>query len=279
MKTLILNESGEFKDIAHLFHFVELLFIGLVKLDFKVSDVNNICIPHWPDPSWKGKEQKHNEWIINKIFPNVKVIHKIDETHENILVDRGQCEEGNIMNKCYAKYIRMFDPYKWSSLLTISSQPSLKPIVTYIDRQSASRRKLPPDMHNKLIHFLYSQSDITFQPVKMEKLSFEEQVNVAQKTDLLIGVHGNGLTHTAFMRPHRSVCEIFVPGVPFIWDYYTMSKMMGHEYLCIFNSNPSLPYMFNLSYCKFGGNVLCETCNFDPRILLGMISQIKEEKP
>jgi hypothetical protein len=105
----------------------------------------------------------------------------------------------------------------------------------------------------------------------MEDLSFEEQVKAIQRTDLLISVHGNGLTHSAFMKPHRNVVEIFVPGVQFIWDYYTLSKMMGHEYTCIFNGGPALPYMFNL------GNGVCQRDTFPMEILSGIIAQIKDE--
>ena len=252
MNTLILTETGDFKDIAHFFHFVELLFIGLVDLHCEPREVNFICIPHWPHDSWKGKEQPHNEWIIKKIFPNAQVIHTVDDSHKSTLVDRQLCNHGKIINKSYAKYIKRFDPFKWFNLVTFPSEPTQKPVITYIDRQSANKRRLSSEMHNKLIHFLFAQKDIVFQPVKMEKLDFESQVKLIRKTDLLIGVHGNGLTHTIFMKPHSAVCEIFVPGVPFIWDYYTLSKMMGHEYLCIFNGQPSLPYMFTL------GNRLCE---------------------
>lgn len=271
MNTLILTETGDFRDIAHFFHFMELLLIGITELHCDPKEIDYVCIPHWPYPSWKGKEQPHNEWVINKIFPRAKVIHKVDETHNNTLVDRAKCDHGNI-NKTYAKYIKQFDPYRWFKLIDLNIEPSSKIVVTYIDRQTSSKRRLPPVVHEKILKFMNSMSDITFQHLQMESLNFEEQVSAVQKTDLLIGVHGNGLTHSLFMKPRGSVCEIFVPGLPFIWDYYTLSKMMSHEYLCIFNGTPVLPYMFNL------GNQICNSVDVNPIFIEGMIKQLIEER-
>ena len=73
------------------------------------------------------------------------------------------------------------------------------------------------------------------------------------------------------MKPHRNVVEIFVPGITFQWDYYTLSKMMGHEYTCIFNGSPVLPYMFNLV------NSTCQQDDFPTDIIKGIVEQIKEE--
>lgn len=66
----------------------------------------------------------------------------------------------------------------------------------------------------------------------------EEQLAIARTTDVLIGVHGNGLTHQLFMRPHGFVCEIFPhwkKGHHF--DYQYLAKMMGHEYLAVSDGN------------------------------------------
>ena len=276
MRTIILQESGSFKDISHLFHFMELLFIAIVEIGnrgWEPSSVSTISIPHWPHESWKGKEQPHNEWILNKIFKNSAVTHELVCGTDVITVDREAYDCGNI-NKTWSKYIKSFDPYSWARIIG-TPLPELhlgKPVVTYINRQGAKQRRLSPAMHEKLVQSFENNLEIKFNNVTMENIPFEKQVEIMNATDLLVGVHGNGLTHAAFMKPHSSVCEIFVHGTQFQWDYYTLSKMMGHEYVCIFNGTPALPFMFNKS------RPVCTNDDFDPVVISGMIDQIKEEK-
>jgi len=112
---------------------------------------------------------------------------------------------------------------------------------------------------------------IKFLNISMEEYSFEEQVNFANATDLLVGVHGNGLTHAAFMKPHRAVCEIYPTGTEFQWDYYTLSKMMGHEYMCMFDGDVVPPSTFTL------GRAPCTKPGLWLTPIVGMITQLKEE--
>ena len=48
--------------------------------------------------------------------------------------------------------------------------------------------------------------------------------------------------------------------------------MMCHEYTCIFNGSPTLPYMFTL------GNTVCHKDDIPVEIIIGTIEQIKQEK-
>ena len=274
---LVLTESGDFRDISHLYHFIELLFVGLVKLDQvgkSPGDVTKVNIPHWPQESWKGKGHPHNEWILRKIFKNLEIIHEdFEDNSDTVIVDRNLCDNGNV-NKTWIKYMKYFDEWKWSRMIGTPRCSRGKPVVTYINRQDDTKgRVLHPQVHYNLVKYLNDRDDIKFQNLKMENFNFEEQVRFMQGTDLLIGVHGNGLTHAAFMPPHSAVCEIFIPGIQFHWDYYTLAKMMGHEYMCIFNAMPTPPYMFNNSR-----DIVCQTDDFDPVLLGGLITQIKEEK-
>ena len=276
MRTIILQESGDFKDISHFFHFMELLFIAIIEIrnrGWEPGSISNISIPHWPQKSWKGKEQPHNEWTLNRIFPNSVVIHTPVYGTDVITIDRAAYDCGSI-NKTWAKYIKSFDPYHWTRLVK-TPLPEIhmgKPVITYINRQNSRQRRLSPSVHTKVLKLFENNLKVIFNNVHMEDISFDNQVEIMNNTDLLIGVHGNGLTHAAFMKPHSSVCEIFVPGTQFQWDYYTLSKMMGHEYVCIFNGSPALPFMFNKS------RPVCTSDDFDPEIINGMIDQIKEEK-
>ena len=265
-----LEETGSFRDIPHLFHFLELLFVALCKID-NPGAVTRISFPQWPGDRWKGKNGvDHNEWIVKTIWPNAQI--GPGQGSPDLVVDREYLEASN-MSKSWAKYIRRFDPYRWYRMVDIPIRPSRLPRVTYVNRQMAAARGLRIDVHNKFVKFMNSIPDIEFLDIKMENYNWKTQVEIARGTDLLIGVHGNGLSHAAFMHPHRNVIEIFVPGILFEWDYYTLSKMMGHEYMCIFDSRPALPQMFvNNRWAR------CTTCDIPTDPITAVIHQIKEER-
>jgi hypothetical protein len=253
---------------------MEMLFVALVEMrdrGVEPQDITRLNIPHWDHPSWKGKGVNHNEWVVNRIFKNATVVHYPVYTPDALVVDRATQNKGAI-NKMWTKHIRRWDPWQWSRFLDLPDTQEKLPVVTYINRQNSNRRLTDRD-HESIIKCLGDLGGIIFQVVVMENYSFEEQVKFMNETDVLLGVHGNGLTHAAFMKPHRAVCEIYPVGMTFQWDYYTLSKMMGHEYLCIFNGVPVPPYIFNSMRppCAVWGDT-----NLVP--LLGLIQQVKEEK-
>ena len=265
------QETGDFADIPHLFHFLELIMVFFAQKP-NPDKVSHITFPQWKGDSWKGKNEiNHNEWILKRMYPGV-VFHDRDEEGPVAIIDRASLDGGNI-SKAWCKYIRHFDPYLWAKTLKIPKVPSRHPVVTYVSRQSARVRTLDPQVHENFVHSMSDIKGIEFVVVKMETLPFDKQFELANKTDLLIGVHGNGLSHAAFMRPHRNVIEIFVPGTIFEWDYYTLSKMMGHEYMCIFNSSPCLPHMFVKN--RWARCTTCASIPIEP--ISAVIDQIKEE--
>jgi hypothetical protein len=110
-----------------------------------------------------------------------------------------------------------------------------KPLVTYISRQS-SRRRLTPESHADLVEALEKHSKAKgweLQIVEAEHMTKEEQLNLAARTtvcsahkvslrfvlmsicvQILLGVHGNGLTHLLWMppTPQSAVIEMFFVG-------------------------------------------------------------------
>ena len=53
---------------------------------------------------------------------------------------------------------------------------------------------------------------------------------------ILLGVHGNGLSHLVFMKPTRvsAVIEMFYPG-GFAHDYYWTSRALGMDHYAVWN--------------------------------------------
>jgi hypothetical protein len=258
---------------------MEMLFVALVEMRERgvvPQDITRLNIPHWDHPSWKGKGVNHNEWVVNRIFKNATVVHYPEYTPGALVVDREDGPRPYPFDKLWGRHIRRWDPWEWSRFLDLPATQEKLPVVTYISRQNSNRRLADAD-HESIVKCLNGVDGIIFQEIVMENYSFEQQVQYMNETDLLLGVHGNGLTHAAFMKPHRAVCEIYPPGVTFQWDYCTLSKMMGHEYLCIFNGVPIPPCIFTdpglrERPCCVGWSEMALVP------LLGMIQQVKEEK-
>lgn len=65
--------------------------------------------------------------------------------------------------------------------------------------------------------------------VSMDKLTRDEQIRLSARTTIMMGVHGNGLTHLLWMNgqnPRATVIEFFFPG-GFAEDYEFTSRALG----------------------------------------------------
>ncbi|KAF8749723.1 hypothetical protein RHS01_09861 [Rhizoctonia solani] len=78
--------------------------------------------------------------------------------------------------------------------------------ITYISRQTARHRKLIKEDHD--------EPSLALEIVEAEHISREEQVRIAARTTVMLGVHGNGLTHLIMMpiTPLSTVIELFLSG-------------------------------------------------------------------
>ncbi|KAK8108887.1 hypothetical protein PG984_014688 [Apiospora sp. TS-2023a] len=66
--------------------------------------------------------------------------------------------------------------------------------------------------------------------VDFEGMSFREQVETARDTDVLVGMHGAGLTHTMFMEEGRGALVEIQPDRLCHWGFRNVAKMTGHAY-------------------------------------------------
>ncbi|KAF8202666.1 hypothetical protein K438DRAFT_1757988 [Mycena galopus ATCC 62051] len=116
-----------------------------------------------------------------------------------------------------------------------------KIVITYISRQSAGQRKLTPESHTGLVQALEELvarkgNKWELIVVEAEKLSKDEQLQIAARTTILLGVHGNGLTHLVMMPPTRisTVIEMFFPG-GFAHDYQWTTSALGMKHFAVWN--------------------------------------------
>jgi EGF domain-specific O-GlcNAc transferase len=102
-----------------------------------------------------------------------------------------------------------------------------RPIVVTYSIRSQKRRLLREEEH--LVALRLAFPHITIQAVDFALSSFEDQVKLAASTDILVGVHGAGLTHAMFMRPGSAVVEILPMEFNFM-GFRNLAHLAGHNY-------------------------------------------------
>ncbi|KAH9838825.1 DUF563 domain-containing protein [Teratosphaeria destructans] len=98
--------------------------------------------------------------------------------------------------------------------------------LTMIDRHNR-RRLLNKDQYFAKLQQRYP--DITMQFVDFASLTFAEQLQIAHSTDILVGVHGAGLTHGMFLPPDSRIIEI-LPAYFWHQGFKNMAGFLGHKY-------------------------------------------------
>ncbi|KAK0225525.1 hypothetical protein IW262DRAFT_693182 [Armillaria fumosa] len=117
-----------------------------------------------------------------------------------------------------------------------------KVVITYISRQGTSRRRLTDEAHDSLVRALEElverkkDEGWELKVMQAERMSKDAQVHAAARTTILLGVHGNGLTHLLFMPPTKvsTVIEIFYPG-GFAHDYHWTARALGMSHVAVWN--------------------------------------------
>ncbi|KAJ6571535.1 hypothetical protein B0H19DRAFT_988134 [Mycena capillaripes] len=121
-----------------------------------------------------------------------------------------------------------------------ADKPSALPRVTYISRQGSGRRLIEAD-HLALIDALRALEEegvCEVKVVQMEKMEtgLRGQVELVKGSTILVGVHGNGLTHQIWMPPSRlsTTIEILIPN-GYVFDYEILARNMGHRHYAVWN--------------------------------------------
>lgn len=79
--------------------------------------------------------------------------------------------------------------------------------ITYNKR--SGRRQMDAALEKQLIESIEKLTNYPVNSVDFSNISFSEQLQIIANTDLLIGVHGNGLTHLAFLPDNATLLEFY----------------------------------------------------------------------
>jgi len=72
--------------------------------------------------------------------------------------------------------------------------------------------------------------------VRFEEMSMVEQIGMAYDADIILGIHGMGLTHSIWTRSGATVVEIFPTG-SFLPDCQLMTMALQHNHIAVWNDS------------------------------------------
>ncbi|KAK0449277.1 hypothetical protein EV421DRAFT_2032523 [Armillaria borealis] len=264
--TFLINDPQQF--ITHYYHWSAELGFGLWRayssLDHYITHDGNTTLPpprriifnRLDAARWRDYASM-NQWFIRSAWPSL-TMEFIDDWRDRIsmgvpfvfervlIADRSAA----MMGHNYARFQRTAavafplpgSAYWWMPIRNnvvkytglepaVGSGTMTTPVITYISRQEWGRRMLIPEDHDRLVRELYKLRDehgYEVNVVSMDKLSRKEQIRLAARTTIMMGVHGNGLTSLLWMNPspRSTVIEFFFPG-GFAHDYEYTTRALG----------------------------------------------------
>lgn len=249
--TIIALESrGTPSHSTHFFHFLEhLLGIWMFggeknRLDVKLFILagNGIDIPQ----TWGGATDIA-ESLIKALFPNAAIKTWNDFINETkgevvcfkkiITSDRSmeifkkepyytQRMLGGYFQDLTRESLECLVAYVWQ-YFKVKKTVSEKLVVTYTKRKSS--RCLDLGCEQELIDKITKLPHVELQIVDFASISFQEQVQLIANTDVLLGVHGNGLSHALFLPNGATLIEFF-PKNSLRAEYRIFAQLRGLNY-------------------------------------------------
>ncbi|KAG6886739.1 hypothetical protein C0992_002589 [Termitomyces sp. T32_za158] len=261
-----INDPYQF--VTHYYHWSAELWFGLwhtyASLDLRIPDdgetslppVRRIMFNHLDAYHWRDYASM-NEWVIRAGFPSLVMEFKDDwrdraEMGRPFVFDRVVLADrsASMLAHNFARFQRSASAsfgmpgsaHWWMTMrnnviqftgldISVGSGTMDTPVITYISRQEWGRRMLIKEDHEKLVEELYKLRDqygFEINVVAAEKMSRLEQFELAARTTIMMGVHGNGLTSLIWMKPtpRTTVMEFFFPG-GFAFDYEYTTRALG----------------------------------------------------
>ncbi|EJD46971.1 hypothetical protein AURDEDRAFT_102827 [Auricularia subglabra TFB-10046 SS5] len=267
--TFMTSDNKQF--LNHYYHFVAELFFGMwrtyASLDPSITRDGVTTLPpparwsfvHTPTAGWRDYAHM-NEWVMRAAFPSTGLEFEEDWADRAamgrpfvysrvVIGDRAAASEGPRFGQTQRTASEPFalpgSPHWWATMranvvefagVTPAEDAAAlkKGVITYISRQEWGRRMLRPQDHDVLVaelNKLKEQHGYEVNIVSMDKLSREQQMRLAARSTIMMGVHGNGLTALLWMKPtvRSTVMEFFIPeGFAHDYEWTTHALGMAH---------------------------------------------------
>ena len=212
--------------------------------------------PYWPF----YRVLTTNPWRIHALYP---------KDSQNNGTTKTACYKNGVIDKLYIKDTRQSTAaqYVQSQRESMGIYPTRrrqcgKYRLTFIDRRGRTRKLSNiPELVAIANNFTTDFAPLPFvaKSVALEHITISEQIQLMSDTDLLIGMHGNGLTWLQFLSPGSVVVELF-----HIW-YQPYCKLFGHKHLFAskkkspINVSGGFPTALNATYFQ---EILLESTKF-----------------
>lgn len=238
---------------CHFYHFLEHL-LGIwnfggeelrseVKL-FLLAGSGEMKRPdHWQGPN------DATAHLIKALFPHAEVklwVDFVEETKGNLCFEKvitsDRCmeyrkKEPFLTDRILGGYFQSLTTKSLEQMAAVVQEyaqaqrkKTEKKIVTYVTRPP--NRCLTQQVERELIDRVAQLPNIELHIVDFAALSFKEQIKIVAQTDILLGVHGNGLSHTLFLPPGATLIELF-PKESLRVEYRLFAKARGLNYHAI----------------------------------------------
>ncbi|WWC70090.1 uncharacterized protein I206_104037 [Kwoniella pini CBS 10737] len=264
--SMFFNDEKGLKSVSflkHYFHFIGEVFLGAWRVLTTAGETDlprRLMYRTTPD-DWRDRAGL-TSWFQQSVMPNTAIEDASlweDRAKSGMtflfdkitITDRWAAHAKGIdpwrFNKMTADLLYLESPIGWMEPLRRSMKQLVQtkgcsvyrkkkdvPVVLYINRQLTGRRLIAEnakDLENEMIA-LEKEGVIEWVDAQMETLSRVDQFCLALKADIIMGVHGNGLSHALWMKPGSAVLEFMYPN-GFARDYATIAELMRHDYYAI----------------------------------------------
>lgn len=237
----------------HFFHLLEHV-VGLWSFDGSQhsDDVKLILLPYTGDFD-KGPNNI-NAHLLMALYPNARIIGWqtfLDENNSGlvrferaVISDRSLTQFSPACQKIN-KHLGEALPYlsqealdklsaKVNKYAKTPNRVSDELTVTLLQRPMP--RTLTPELEQKLINAISAIPGVSLKVSDFAKIPFKDQVNIIGNTDVLISVHGNGLSHILFLPSNAAAIEI-LPAHVITLDYMLLANARNLDFLSLSSSD------------------------------------------
>jgi hypothetical protein len=260
---LLLEDVTTGHMLSHYFHLLEHVLAAWPIVADRPQSVRRVVLASDGRSlrNWRGPNTI-NEKLLGAVFPCAQVLTwkefhalfggpaerlrdrlvglapKICVMENTIVVDRALTlsdAECRHLNKMLAHYRDGFDTALWDRMagtvieaFGVAADRGGPLRVTHVVR--SGRRRLTDRVREDLHAAIRAIPGVLLQVVDFARLSYERQLAAVARTDVLIGVHGNGLSHGFFLPRPATVIELFPRG-GHAMDYRLLADLRGLAYL------------------------------------------------
>lgn len=226
--TAVLHDEG----VWHYFHFTEtLIWLWVIQHHLLAGAAPGRIVFTW---QWDNPAQNHvQRAILAALYPGIGIVDAQSALPvtlpDALVIDRALARTR--LNKFIEGAMGLGLPHvqamgaRVRAALHAFEGRNAAPRILYVTRRPP--RCLAPALEQELLTLLAARGALSV--VDFGIVPWEQQVRLVAGTDILVGVHGNGLTNALWLRPGGLVLEFFPPGVRH-YDYQFFAELTGCGY-------------------------------------------------